>query len=280
MTAPILITGATGEIGGRVARALADQGVPTRLFVRSPERAPALAQSQVVAGSYAEPAACAAALEGVQTVFMVSATESPSRLEDHRTFVTAAAAAGVRHVVYTSFAGAAPDATFTFARDHFATEQLLRRSGMHFTFLRDNFYLDVLVHWVGEDGVLRGPAGQGTVAAVARADVAAVAARLLREPDDGVDATYTLTGPESLSLAQLAATISEVTGRPATYHAESVDEAYASRQGYGAPQWQLDAWVSTYTAIAAGELAQVTPDVERLLGRPATSLAELLRGRA
>lgn len=275
---PVLITGATGEIGGRVADALARSGVPTRLFVRSPDRAPSLAGSSIVQGSYADPATCAAALDGVDTAFMVSATESPDRLREHQNFVHAAAAAGVRHIVYTSFASASPTATFTFARDHFATEQLIRRSGLKFTFLRDNFYLDVLVHWVGADGVIRGPAGDGAVAAVARDDVAAVATTVLRAPEASTDATYTLTGPQSLRLAQVAETIGVVTGRATAYHPETVPEAYTSRASYNAPQWQLDAWVSTYTAIAAGELAEVTPDVERLLGRPATSLEQLLRG--
>ena len=275
---PVLVTGATGEVGGRVARALAGSGVATRLFVRSAERAPALAGSAIVQGTYADPATCDAALAGVDTVFMVSATESPDRLREHQNFVHAAAAAGVQHVVYTSFAGASPTATFTFARDHFATEQLIRRSGMKFTFLRDNFYLDVLVHWVGQDGVIRGPAGEGAVAAVARDDVAAVATTVLRAPEASTDATYTLTGPEALRLAQVAETIGGVTGRATGYHPQTVPEAYESRASYNAPQWQLDAWVSTYTAIAAGELDQVSPDVERLLGRPATSLEQLLRG--
>ena len=77
----------------------------------------------------------------------------------------------------------------------------------------------------------------------------------------------------------MAATVTEVTGRQVTYVDETLEEAYASRAVYGAPDWQVDAWVSTYTAIAADELATVSGDVERLTGRPATSLAELLRGQ-
>ncbi len=74
--------------------------------------------------------------------------------------------------------------------------------------------------------------------------------------------------------------ISQVTGRPVSYHPETVEEAYASRAPYGAPDWQVDAWVSTYTAIAAGEVATVTSDVPDLTGHPATSLEQLLRARA
>jgi uncharacterized protein YbjT (DUF2867 family) len=108
---------------------------------------------------YGDRDAAAAALHGVDVLFMVSASESADRREQHRTFVDAAAAAGVRHVVYTSFLGAAPDATFTLARDHWATEEHLRASGMAFTFLRDSLYLDFLPALAGPDGVIRGPAG-------------------------------------------------------------------------------------------------------------------------
>ncbi len=96
----------------------------------------------------------------------------------------------MRHVVYTSFAGAAADATFTLGRDHFDTEQAIREAGLTHTFLRDNFYLDVLPWFADEEGVIRGPAGEGRVAAVARADVADVAAAVLRDPAAHADAAY------------------------------------------------------------------------------------------
>jgi uncharacterized protein YbjT (DUF2867 family) len=120
---------------------------------------------------------------------------------------------------------------------------------------------------------------------VARADVidAAVAVLLkaatsggAASPHDG--AGYGLTGPTALSLAEIADIISRVTGRQVRYQAESIDEAYASRAVYGAPQWQVDAWVSTYTAIAAGELEEVTDDVRLVTGHPPLSLAALLGG--
>ncbi|MGO7983393.1 NmrA family NAD(P)-binding protein, partial [Rhizobium johnstonii] len=118
---------------------------------------------------YADADAAAIALAGVETLFMVSATESDHRLDDHRSLIDQAAKAGVRHVVYTSFVGAAPDATFTLARDHWATEQFIADHGIAHTFLRDNLYADFVKHFVGEDDVIRGPAGAGRLAAVARA---------------------------------------------------------------------------------------------------------------
>lgn len=276
---PIGITGATGRLGGRVARRLAERGVATRLLVRDPARAPELAGAEVARITYDDTDEVRAALTGIEVLFMVSAAESAERLEEHRRFVAAAAAAGVRHVVYTSFVGAGPDATFTLARDHGATEQFIREPGMTFTFLRDDFYLDIFPLFVDDTGALKGPAGDGAVAAVAIADVARVAEQVLTDPAAHADAIYDLTGPEALTLTQIAAIITEVTGRPTRYVEESVEEAYASRRPSGAAQWQLDAWVSTYTAIATGELATVTYTVERLTGRPPLTLADVLAGR-
>ena len=132
--------------------------------------------------TYADGAAVRAALEGARLVFMVSAAEAPDRVDQHYSFVDAAAAAGVQHLVYTSFAGAAPDAIFTLGRDHWATEEHIKASGLAWTFLRDNLYLDFLPLLAGPDGVIRGPAGDGRVSAVATDDVADVGRRRAARP--------------------------------------------------------------------------------------------------
>ncbi|GAA4451782.1 SDR family oxidoreductase [Phytohabitans houttuyneae] len=272
----LAVTGSTGRLGRRVADRLSAAGLAQRLVVRDPDRAPSLPGAEAVRADYSDGAAARAALEGVTTLFMVSGAEEPGRVEAHRTFIDAAAAAGVTHLVYTSFFGAAPDATFTLARDHWATEEHIAASGLNATILRDNLYIDFFPLMVGDDGVLRGPAGEGRVAAVTQDDIADVAVAVLREPDKHVNARYDLTGPAALTLREVAATIAEVTGDKVSYQDESLNEAYASRAKYGAPAWQVDAWVSTYTAIAAGELDGVTTAVPTLTGHPATSLAEHL----
>ncbi|WP_127501785.1 SDR family oxidoreductase [Actinoplanes solisilvae] len=270
----IVVTGAGGRLGGRVARKL---GGPMRLLVRDAARAPDVAGAETAVADYRDGVAVERALAGAETVFMVSAAETPDRVDEHRSFVDAAARAGVRRLVYTSFMGAAPDATFTLARDHWATEEHIRRSGMAFTFLRDNLYADFLPFLVGEDGIIRGPAGNGRAAVVAQDDIADAAVAVLRDPGAHAGRTYDLTGPQALSLAEVASTISVTTGREVRYQAETLPEAYASRASFGAPAWQVDAWVSTYTAIAAGDLAPITDDIERLSGHPATTLMELLK---
>jgi NAD(P)H dehydrogenase (quinone) len=270
------VTGSTGGLGGMVARQLAELGSAQRLLVRDPARAPVLDGATPAVCSYADSAAARQALDGVKVLFMVSAAETQDRVQQHTGFIDAAAGTGVEHVVYTSLYGAAPDATFTLARDHYATEEHIRASGMDFTFLRDNFYLDFLPLLAGEDGVIRGPAGDGAFSGVAREDIARCAVAVLRDPAIHKGATYNLTGPEELTLAQAAGIITESTGRTITYHPETVEEAYASRASYGAPPWQVDAWVSTYTGIAAGEMAGISPDVHGLTGEDPISLREFL----
>jgi uncharacterized protein YbjT (DUF2867 family) len=307
---PIGVTGATGQLGGRVARRLAAAGVAQRLLVRDPDRAPQLPGADVVRAPFGDGDAVRKALAGLDTVLMVSASETVDRVDQHRTFIDAAAAAGVGHLVYISFAGAAPDATFTLARDHWATEQHIRASGIPFTFLRDNLYADFLPQMVGADGVIRGPAGDpagagptngdptngdpagagptdagpaaagaGRAAVVAQDDIADAVVAVLRDPGAHAGRAYELTGPEALTLAEVAAVITTVTGHPVSYRQETIEEAYASRATYGAPSWQLDAWVSTYTAIADGSLATVTTAISELTGHPATPLEQVLRTR-
>ena len=269
------ITGSTGHIGARVARALAGR-VDLRLIVRDPSRAPDLVGAEVVTTTYGDRAASTEALRGVDVLLMVSAAESRTRREEHRRFIAAAAEAGVGHILYTSFVGAAPDAVFTLGRDHGDAEVAIRESGMTYTLLRDNFYSDLLPFFADESGVIRGPAGTGRVAAVARADVADVATVVLRDPSSHADATYQLTGPEALTMAEIAARAGAFLGRDLRFQDETLEEAYASRAGFGAERWQLDAWVSTYVAIADGEVAAVSPDVERLTAHPARTLEDAL----
>lgn len=267
----LALTGVTGTLGGLVLEQLAD--LAPIAVVRDAARAPAGVEVRVAA--YADADACRAAFTGVDTLLLVSASESPTRRLDHATAIAAAAEAGVGHVVYTSFQSAAPNATFTLGRDHHEAEQALRASGMRWTFLRDGLYQESLVRFADADGVVRGPAGDGRIAAVAQQDIADVAAAVLRDPAPHAGETYTLTGPEAPTMAEAIARGGIATGRTLRYEDETVEDAYAwRRDAWGAEDWQLDAWVSTYTAIADGSLGTVSPDVERVLGRPARSIEQ------
>lgn len=272
----IAVTGSTGRLGGRVARRLAERGVEQRLVVRDPARAPALPASHVAAADYGDRSAVHAALAGIEVVFMVSAAETPERVQQHVTFIDAAAQAGVRRIVYVSFFGASPTATFTLARDHWATEQHLRSVGVAYTILRDNIYADFTPHFISTDGNIRGPAGEGRVSVVAQADIADVAAAVLTSDGAYDGRALNLTGPAAFTMYEIADVLSDHLGRAVGYIPESIEEAYASRAVYGAPRWQVDAWVSTYTAIAAGELAGISEDISEVTGQQARSLEAVL----
>ena len=230
--------------------------------------------AEVPAG-YADGEGMRRALEGVETLFLVSASEDPDRVSLHRSAIDAAAAAGVARVVYTSFVAAAPDTTFTFGRDHFHTEEHLKASGMAWTMLRDSIYLDYVPFFASAEGVIRGPAGDGRAAAVARDDVSeAAAAVLLDERHAG--AAYELTGPEAITLDEAAEILTRVTGREVTYVRETLEEARASRAPSGAPDWEIEGWVTSYAAIAEGDLDVVSGAVAELTGHAPMALPEFL----
>ena len=272
----LAVTGSTGRLGSRVARGLSQLGVDQRLVVRDPAKAPALPGTHIATADYGDRAAVRTALTGAHTVFMVSAAETADRVQQHLTFIDAAVDAGVQRIVYVSFFGASPTAAFTLARHHWATEEHLRSVGISHTILRDNIYADFTPHFLGADGNIRGPAGDGRVAVVAQADIAEVAIAVLTSDGAYDGRTLDLTGPAALTMRDIASILSDHLGRTVSYIPETTEEAYASRTSYGAPQWQVEGWVSTYLAIAAGELAAVTEDIPEVTGHPAMSLKQAL----
>jgi NAD(P)H dehydrogenase (quinone) len=273
----IAVTGCTGALGGRVARRLGGAGGgQLRLVARDPGRLPDVPGAEVaLTPGYHDRDEMAAAFAGAATVFLVSGRESPNRLEEHMSAVAAAVDAGVERIVYTSFLGAAPDCTFTLGRQHYATEEFIKSTGLAWTFLRDSFYVDFVPSFAA-DGVIAAPAGEGRCGFVARDDIADVAVTVLSEPGKHDGQSYDLTGPEARTLADAAAVLSEVAGREVRYVAETEEEAYASRARYGAPAYEVEGWVTSYQAIANGELDVVTEAVPLLTGHPAQTLEGFL----
>ncbi|KQS66374.1 NmrA family NAD(P)-binding protein [Modestobacter sp. Leaf380] len=288
MTRLIAVTGATGALGGRVARLLADapadHDVALRLVVRDAGRAPGLPGAEVVAnpGGYSDEAGLTTALEGVHTLFLVSAAEAEDRTEQHLAAVRAAVAAGVQRVVYTSFLGSEPGATFTLTATHAATEAALGDSGLRTTVLRNSMYADFVPFFatLAQDGTaqIAAPAGDGAASFVSRDDAAEVAAAVLLEDHPSTDGrVLDVTGPEALTLGQAAEVLTGLTGRRVTYVDQTVEQAWETRRPSGAPDWEVEGWVTSYTAIAAGEMAVVSDVVEAFTGHPALTVAEHLR---
>lgn len=259
----IAVTGVTGGIGSRVAQILIQQGYSPRLLTRDASQARASLGNDIVECSYDDQAAMTKALAGVSTLLFVSGREHIDRLEHHRSVIAAASAAAVRKIVYTSFLGAHPDATFTLARQHYQTERLIRQSQAEFVILRDSMYADYLPFLPGTDGVIKGPAGSGRASFVTRNDVAESAVAVLTtDTFDGQ--TFDITGPEAMTLKEAASELSEFTGRDITYLPETVEAAYASRAHYGAPNWEVEGWVTSYQAVANDEMEIVSNAVETL----------------
>ena len=269
----IAVTGATGELGGRVARELSSRGLEQRLIVRDPAQAPKLPGAAVVTASYEDSETMARALEGASTLFLVSGHEDPDRISLHRKAIEGARLAGVERIVYTSFMGAAPNATFPYARDHGATEQAVREAGISLTSMRDTLYADFAPRFVGDDGVIRAPAGHGRVAWVARADVARLAAVLLTEPGHEGQ-IYDVSGPHAIDLHETARILTKATRRAITYHAETLVEAKESRAGH--PDWLVDGWVGSYLMLDTGEGSVTSHTIEHLTGQRPMTLSEFL----
>ena len=273
------ITGVTGKLGSYVADLVDQQGISSIHLARRPERAKVYASAEIRKMVYANTPEVVDALKGIDVLLMVSARENPERVEEYKSFLDAAKLAGVQHIVYTSFYGADEKATFTLSRDHAQTEAYIKKLGFTYTFLRDNFYLDFFIDIALENGEIRGPAGRGRVSAVARKDTSRVAAEILLNPKEWENQTLNLTGPEELSMEEIVELLSKESGKTITYVDESVEEAYESRKKWPAQTWEYDAWVSTYTAIKAGEQAGVSTDVKKVLGRPAMNLIDVLKER-
>ncbi len=304
----LAVTGATGKIGGRVAARLAALGLAQRIIARDPSKLPALPGAEVrQVSSYGDPVGMGKALAGVDTLFLVSAREIMGvimqsydrnepvpyydRLHQHICAVSAAAAVGVRHIVYLSFLNAQPDATFFAAREHYRTEEFIRSTGVGFTFMRQGLYLDNVPAHVMSDDVMRAPAGQGSVAWISRDDIAeAVVAVLTSAGHDGQ--TYDISGREALTMAETADCMSAVLGRKISYLAQTPHEARTSRNmsrmidlelarrektGDKLTETELEGWISHYLEIATGEAGTISDAVFRLTGRPAETVAEYLQ---
>jgi uncharacterized protein YbjT (DUF2867 family) len=269
----ILVTGASGQIGRRVAALLRASGKAVRLMARNPATLPEDGFERVAA-DYSDPDALDRAFAGIDAALLVSGYAPPGeRARLHANAIDAARRSGVSFLVYTSFQGASPSSRFPMSRDHAQTEELLERSGIPFTALRDSFYLDLLPDMFDDRGVVRGPAGDGVVAWVARSDVARTAATIL-SGTDRKSGVFDVTGPEAISLAEAAASISALIDRQLRYVDESVEDGRAWRAATGAPAWEVDTWLGSYEAIAAGEVASVSPTVEHITGSPPESLQQ------
>ncbi|WP_067668113.1 SDR family oxidoreductase [Nocardia miyunensis] len=276
----VAVTGASGQLGRLVVEALLRRNAgPVVAIVRDPSKVADLAERgvQVRQASYDDAEALDRALAGVDRLLLISGTEMGARIAQHTTVIRAAERAGVQLLAYTSIPRA-DENPMALAREHRGTEAVLAESTVPHVFLRNGWYWENYADRVAaaaEHGVLQGAAGEGRVSAAARADYAEAAAAVLTT-DGHAGRSYELGG-ESLTYPALAQVVSEVFGKPVDYADVSEAEYAAALEQNGLPAPFAQALANADTGIRNGWLDVTTGDLTKLIGRPATSPAEVFR---
>ncbi|WP_328644326.1 NAD(P)H-binding protein [Amycolatopsis sp. NBC_00348] len=276
----IVITGGTGKLGSRIVERLRER-VPAEqvaVSVRDVDRAGDLGV-RVRRGDFGDPQSLAEAFEGATQVLIVSANETGGKaVQSHVTAIEAARDAGAERILYTSHQGAAEDSLFAPMPDHVATEAYLAKTGTPFTVLRNGFYASTVPQLLGaalETGELIAPA-DGPVSWTAHADLAEAAAIILASDRSFEGPTPPLTAPVALDLTDVARILSELTGRTIRRVVADDEEWVQSLTGHGVPAPQARMLLGMFHASRRGEFATVDPELERLLGHPATSMRSVL----
>jgi uncharacterized protein YbjT (DUF2867 family) len=271
----ILVTGATGNAGGAVVRALVNAGEPVRALVRAANRAPLPAGVDAVVGDLNEPATLAPHIDGVTAAFLLSGYEG---LEET---LASMRRAGVERIVLLS-SSAAPhgDLTNAVARYHILSERAVRESGLGWTFLQPNTFMSNTFQWLPQlrrGDVIRAPFPDVRVATIDPDDIGAVAAAALTS-DAHAGRAYRLSGPESLTPADRVAILADVLGRELRFEGQSDEEARAE-MSEAMPAEYVDAFFRFFVDGDVDESA-VVPTVQEVTGRPPRSFEEWARAHA
>jgi uncharacterized protein YbjT (DUF2867 family) len=275
---PVLVTGATGTVGSHVVRELRDRGVPVRALVRGPDAASE--GVEVVQGDFERPDTLRAALDGVDRVFL-AAPNHPRQDLHETTLIDAAVAGGARRVVKLSAIGASPGSPVAFWDCHGRVEAHLRASGLEWAVLRASFYMTNLLAAADQvrDGRLLAPADGARIGMVDPRDVAAAGAALLtREAlDPGV---HVLTGPAAITYDDVAAVLSEVTGRPTEFVPVPDEDARRGMTAAGLPDWFAANLVALFGLLRRGAADGTSDGVRALTAREPRSFREFARDHA
>jgi len=274
----ILVTGATGNTGAAVLRALAEQNAAVRAFVHDPDKFSAPAGVEVAAGDFRDAASIEAALAGVDHAYLVGPSVQ-DQVELETAFVEAARRAGLAHLVRLSIVGAdhADARAARFMAAHAAVEEVVRASGVPWTMLRANAFMQNSLRQAqaiaDQSAFYSSSSPAARVSFVDARDIGCVAAKVLTQPGHQGQA-YQLTGPEALNDDDIAARLSDVLGRTITHVQVPWEAVRESLAGMGLPEWGLDGFKELSDLYETGVAAGVSPDAERLLGRPPRTFAD------
>ncbi|MCC6201942.1 MAG: NAD(P)H-binding protein [Gammaproteobacteria bacterium] len=291
----ILITGASGQYGRSATDKLIAAGHARELVLltRKPDKLADRTATgcQVRYGDFDHPASLAAAMQGIDTMLLISGTRVGKRVAQHKAAIDAAAAAGVRHIIYTSVVGISPDNPAIVVRDHGPTEELIKASGCAWTMLRDQHYADAMIVNMGPNLIRSGQwltsTAGGREALVWREDCVDCAVAVLTGSGHQ-GKTYNITGPELLNFADVARMLTEVTGHEVKLIETTDAGMYAMFDAMGIPRepvddqvvagipWNSNDMVTFEASIRGGHFAVLSNDVEHLTGRKPRSVRQLI----
>jgi len=276
----ILIKGASGNVGKEVLKQVAATGATVRAAFQTVTKAAAAPSGvEIATMDYNKPETLQAALKGIERVFLV-APPTPNLPALERKAIDEIKQSGVRHVVKLSAMGGR-DATFP--RQHADSEDYIKSSGVPYTFLRPNGFMQNFVTYNGAtintQNAFYGSQGDGEVSHIDLRDIGAAAVKTLTE-DGHQGKAYTLTGPEALSNTRVAEILSEDTGREIKYVDLTAEQFKQALLGAGLPEWSANALADLQQFYRRGGASAVTRDVEQLLGRKPTSFEQFSRDYA
>ncbi len=269
----IVITGASGNVGQHVVNELAAQGHAVRAVTRQPARDESRAHVGWVTADFKDPHSLAAALQGADRLVLISPAHP--QMEEHQlAVVEAATQAGIKKIAKLSGLGAGPDAPIRLPQKHYAIEQAIARTGVDYSFVRPNLFMQVLlgsVGSIGSDGAIYAPAGDGLISFTDARDVARVlAAEVLRDGRTIVE----ITGPQAATYAEAARILGDTIGRPVRHVNVTPEQARASMLSMGMDTWLVEAFLELFDIYRAGHGSAVLSDnVIAATGQAATTLA-------
>lgn len=271
MASKILVTGATGTVGAHVVRELSKRGIGVRACVHTPIKAERIREAniEIFDVDYRDKKSVESAVRGMESIYLLTPFV-PEQFEMASLLVDAAKKAGVKHIVKQSALGADARPAITAGRLHRQAEIYIEESGVPYTFLRPNFFMQNFLTYFGgsirSEGKIYLPVGEGKVSYIDARDIAAVAAEVLTKKGRK-GKVYSLTGPEALSAGDVAGIFSRASGRKITYVDVPEEDARKAMRELGMPGWTVDAIMELHGIARGGYASGVTSTVEDLTGK-------------